>query len=179
MGAHLTTFPASYGWMHDQQKYVVEQDHATLPVQLRPFDDSGNGDFKNSILFSSESRGFSESQVRDLWPIINAVSADTADRVYDLPVMKAFPAISDWYQEQFARPCTQDLDDSHKATSFDYIRQVPGKYFCEILGDASSAYACLVLTRPRQPSVWCVSWKGTAPSSFSVSKRLSELHTRL
>ena len=137
MGAHLTSFPASYGWMHDPQKYVVEQDHATLPVQLRPFDDSGNGDFKNGILFSSESRGFSESQVRDLWPIINAVSADTADRVYDLPVMKAFPAISDWYQEQFAQPCTQDLDDSYKATSFDYIRQLPGKFFCELLLDRS------------------------------------------
>ena len=130
MGAHLTTFPASYGWIHDQQKYVVDQDHAKLPVEFRSFDYTCTGDLKNGILYLSKTRSFFESQIHDLWPIINTVSADNDDRVYDLPVMKAFPAISDWYQEQFARPCTQDLDDSHPATSFDYIRQVPGKYFC-------------------------------------------------
>ena len=124
MGAHLTTFQASYGWMHDQRKYVVDQDQATLSVEFRPFDDTCTGDLKNVILYSSETRGFFESQIHDLWPILNAVSADSNDCVYDLPVMKAFPSISDWYQEQFARPCTQDLDDSHKATCFDYIRQV-------------------------------------------------------
>jgi len=68
MGSHLTTFPASYGWMHDQQKYVVDQDHAKLPVEFCPFDDTGTGDLKNGILYSSENRGFSDSQIHDLWP---------------------------------------------------------------------------------------------------------------
>ena len=94
VGAHLTTFPASYKWMHDPETYVLEQDQTKLGY--RPLYKSSQGSMKNGVLYSSERRWFDKRLIHDLWPVLNAVSTDRADCVYDLPVMKVFPAISDW-----------------------------------------------------------------------------------
>ena len=96
VGAHLTTFTASYEWMHDPETYILEQDQSKLPIGYCPLDKSCQGSMKNGVLYSSERRWFDKRLIHDLWPVLNAVSTDRADCVYDLPVMKVFPAISDW-----------------------------------------------------------------------------------
>jgi hypothetical protein len=91
MGAHLTTFPATYQWMHDPDTFPVSSDVKRLPQELRPhaLNQSYSGSMQNGIRVHQGLLGFTHDMVTSLLPILNPTSADTAARPYKLLVLKA------------------------------------------------------------------------------------------
>jgi len=139
MGAHLTTFPATYQWMHDPDTFPVSSDVKRLPQELRPhaLNQSDSGSMQNGILVPQGLLGFTHDMVTSLLPILNAISADTAARPYKLPVLKTFAPVSDWYGEQFIQATQSDEDLRRTVTAFRNMTQI-----------MFLILQCLVLQRP-------------------------------